>query len=192
MKKTLNYIVVGLVLLALAGIFFAGYSVYPKVNKCPQTARDTVYVRDTTIYYIKDTIPYYDIHRDTVIYNDTIPVNIDTSAILEDYFAFHYFTRTWTDSLLTVTLTDVVSRNSLLDNTFAYTILRPQQVINNVINNYSYGKYIIAGVDVPMKDIKYVNIDVMFVTRRWYAGVGYNIYLNSPTLKAGATLFKFK
>lgn len=192
MKKTGSYILIGLVFLALAGLFYTGYTTYPKVNPCPQTARDTVYIRDTIVYYIPDTIPYYDIHLDTITHNDTIPIEIDTSAILKDYFAKHYYTRTWEDTLLTVTLQDVISQNTPTSNIFTYKILRPQTIVTNITNNYSYGKYLIAGVDIPMRDVKYANIDVMFVTRRWYAGAGYNISLNSPTIKGGITLFKFK
>ena len=150
MKKTGSYILIGLVLLALAGVFYAGYTVYPKVKPCPQILHDTVYVKDTTVHYIRDTIPYYIVRLDTIIHYDTIPMDVDTAEILRDYFAMKSFTRTWTDSLLTVTLKDVVSRNSFVDNTFSYTILRPQQVINNIIN-ISPPRYLIVGAGMPLK-----------------------------------------
>ena len=192
MKKTLNYILVGLVLIALFGVGYLGYTIYPRQHPCPTTQTDTIYVYDTIPHYIPDTIPYYVVVRDTIFYPDTIPAVVDTLSILKQFYASYYYTRTWEDSLLTATIKDVITENKPIDNIFTYKILRPQTIVTNITNNYSYGKYIIAGVDVPMKDIKYVNIDVMFVTKRWYTGVGYNIKLNSPTIKAGATLFKFK
>jgi hypothetical protein len=192
MKKTLNYILVGLVLIALFGVGYLGYTLYPAQHPCPTTSQDTLYIHDTIPHYIPDTIPYYIVKHDTIVYTDTIPAVVDTAAILRNFYAEYTYTRTWTDSLLTATIKDVISQNTPIENIFTYKILRPQTIVTNITNNYFYGKYIIAGLDVPMRDVKYVNIDVMFVTRRWYAGAGYNIYLNSPTIKAGATLFKLK
>jgi hypothetical protein len=182
------------VLLALLGIGYLGYTLYPKYNKCPDIASDTILIKDTVIHYIPDSIPYYIVQYDSIVYHDTVFKNVDTAEILKDYFATHFYTRNWTDSLLTVTLKDQISRNSFGNNVFSYKILRDQQVINNVINNVSYSRYITFGVDVPFKQVEHMNlnIDVLYVTNRYYLGIGYNSELNCPTIKGGIPVFRFK
>lgn len=192
MKNAATVILAVIVLIAFALTGYIGYTLYPKYHPCPITQTDTVYIHDTIPHLIPDTIPYYYAVHDTITYTDTIPAVVDTAAILKAFYGEYTYTRTWADSLLTVELRDVISQNKPIDNIFTYKILRPQTIVTNITNNYSYGKYIIAGVDIPMRDVKYANIEAMFVTRRWYAGVGYNISLNSPTVKGGITLFKFK
>lgn len=192
MKNAGTVILAIIVLIAFALTGYIGYTLYPKYNPCPEITSDTIYVHDTIPHYIPDTIPYYYAVHDTIMYPDTIPADVDTAAILRQFYAEYSYTRTWADSLLSVEIKDVISQNKPIDNIFTYKILRPQTVVTNITNNYSYGKYIIAGVDIPMKNVKYANIEAMFVTRRWYAGAGYNISLNSPTIKGGLTLFKFK
>lgn len=191
MGKTYNYLVAGAVLLALLGVCYFGYTMYPKFNKCPDVLADTVYVKDTILHYIPDTIPYYTVIYDSIVYHDTVYKDVDTAEILKDYFAVHYFTRNWTDSLLTVTLKDAVSRNSLLDNTFTYKILRDQQVINNVINIYS--KYVMVGASLPTKSVQHfnLNVEINYVTPKFYVGIGYDAELNCPTIRGGAVVKQF-
>jgi hypothetical protein len=191
MKNAGTVILAIIVLVAFALTAYIGYTTYPKLRPCPEASVDTVFVWDTVTYLIPDTIPYYIVGKDSIVY-DTIPSVVDTAAILKQFYAKYYYTRTWTDSLLTVTLKDVISQNTPIENAFTYKILRPQTLITNVTNNYSYGRYITAGVDVPLRNIKYLNIEAMYVTGKWYAGVGYNAAQNTPTIKGGLTLYRFK
>lgn len=191
--KTLKNILLGIliaVLLLLGG--WAGYKIYPAYHPCPDISSDTIYVYDTILHYIPDTIPYYIVKRDTIIYRDTVFKDIDTAEILKDYYALHHYTRNWEDSLLTVTLKDVITENKPIDNVFTYKLLKPQTIVNNVINTYSYSRYVTIGMDIPLKDIKYVNIELLYVTKRFYGGIGYNPNLNSLTAKGGITMFKMK
>lgn len=190
MKNAGTIILALIVLIAFALTAYIGYSTYPKLRPCPEASVDTVYVWDTVTYLIPDTIPYYIIKHDTIYYTDTIPADVDTAAILRQFYAEHTYTRTWQDSLLSVTLKDVISQNTPVSNVFTYKILRPQTVITNVTNNYSYGRYITLGADIPLRDLKYVNLEALYITPRWYAGVGYNAGLKSPTIKVGAPILK--
>lgn len=193
MKKTANYILVGLVILALLGVGYFGYTLYPKWNNYPQITSDTVYLKDTIPHIIWDTVPWYSLVLDTIIYTDTNFVNIDTGVVLKDYFAWHSYTRNWEDSLLSVTLHDVVSRNKFGGNEFTYKILRPQQIITNVTNKYFYSRYLLIGAELPLSEAKHLNlnIELTYVTNKWYGGVGYNSVLNSPTIKGGVTIKKW-
>lgn len=192
--KSNDYIVVGLIILALLGVGYFGYTMYPKINKCPETASDTVYVHDTAWHTIQDTVPWYIVKYDSIIYRDTVFKDVDTTAILKDYYAIHYYTRLWQDTLIAVTKHDAISKNDFISSELTYKLLKPMTVINNVTNNNLYSRYIIFGVDLPFKQVKHmnINIDAMYVTSRYYLGVGYNSELNCPTVKGGITMFSFK
>ena len=192
--RTRDYILVGLVLLALLGCGYFGYTLYPKHNPCPQTASDTVYVYDTAWHTITDTVPWYIVKHDSIVYRDTVFKDVDTAEILKDYYAIHYYTRFWQDTLIAVTKHDVISKNDFISSELTYKLLKPVTIINNVINNVFYSRYITFGTDLPFKQVQHmnVNIDVMYVTSKYYLGVGYNSELNCPTIKGGVTIFKFK
>jgi len=154
LNKTANYIVVGLVLVALAGVFYFGYTMYPKFNKCPQNAPDTVYVHDTVTHVIPDSIPYLVVKHDSIKYRDKVWIDsivqankVDTAMILAEFYALHYYTRHWNDTLLSVTQRDVLSENRFIESSFTYKLLRPLQIINNVNNHYTtYNKYLYVGL----------------------------------------------
>ena len=191
-KQLTTILTVGIFLCLLAGSFIGGYRLYPRRNPCPEIVSDTVYVHDTVWHIIPDTVPYYIVKNDTVIVNHNIPTVVDTVAILADYYNYHYFTRTWEDSLLTVTLEDVISENFPSDSYFTYKILQPQTVITNVVNNTTYNRYLYFGIDLPIKNVNYIEIEGMFAFEKGYIGVGYEPQINSINLKAGVKLFKFK
>ena len=192
MLKTSDYIVIGGMVLLLLLCGYVGYTVYPKMNQCPEHTLDTLYVYDTIQHNIPDTIPYYIIKRDTVIYRDTVFTDVDTANILKDYFATHIYTREWMDTLLKVILLDTITQNKPQGNTFTYQLLKPQTNVINVTNIYNYTRYVTAGLDVPLKDVRYANVEVLYVAPKWYGGIGYNIYLKTPTLKAGVVIKKLK
>lgn len=191
MKSNGLYYLIGFFL--LLGVFFLmGYIFYSKVFKCPEYSPDTLYVYDTIIKEIPDTIPFYITKTDTVIYRDTVFKDVDTAEILKEYFALHVYERLWLDSLVKVTLHDTISQNKPQGNTFVYKILKPQVVNNNVTNVYNYLRYITGGVSVPLKDIKYTNIELNYVTHRWYGGIGYDFGLNGFSIRGGMTIKKLK
>lgn len=190
--KPKDYLLLIAFILILSASFLGGYKFYGYKNRCPEIQRDTVWVRDTVIHTIPNDVHHYHDSLITVIHYDTIPADVDTAQILAAYFDVKEYARTWKDTLLKVELTDWISQNRILDTRMTYQILRPQTVITNVTNDIRYTKYIYLGADVPLKDIKYFNVDLIFAAPGWYAGAGYNIKLQSLSLKAGVRLFKFE
>ena len=192
MKDTLKYAL--LVIITVALLFtggWAGYKMYPTHHPCLTTS-DTVYVYDTIEHTILDTVPYYVVELDTIVYRDTVFKDVDTTEILKDYYALHYYTRTWEDSLLTVTLRDEISENKLMSNIFAYKLLRPQVIVENVVNNYSYTRYLLAGFGMSVTEQMFPDVSVTFVSRSWYGGAEYNIRDKSFALKGGMVIGRFK
>jgi hypothetical protein len=125
-----------------------------------------------------------------VIFRDTVFKDVDTSAILRQFYALYSYERSWTDSLLTVTVKDVITQNKPLTNVFTYKILRPQTVVTNFVTNTSYSRYVAFGFSVPVKDLSLSTMDLMYVDRKWYGGVGYG--KGGLSVKGGVTLFRMK
>ena len=186
--KAWTYAVFALILI---GIFYFGYRIHARFNPCPEIKTDTVYVIDTVERTIVDRIPYYIQRTDSVIFRDTVFKNVDTLAILRDYFAIHYFTRIWEDSLLKVTIDDAVTENELIHNIFRYQILRPQQVIENILNMAPRTRTIYAGLDLPIAEPKYLEVEAIVAWPRLYFGAGYSPGMKSLTIKAGTKIFNF-
>jgi hypothetical protein len=191
--KPLNIIIIVVTVLLLAGTFFGGYKVGRNSVHCPTVTVDTLLLHDTITYHIKDTIPYYISIRDTVYQTGYITAPVDTAEILKDYFSVHVYDRQWADSLIEVSLTDKISKNTPIDNEFSYRILRPQTIINNSIDNsITYNRYISLGLDVPIKNVNYLELEAIYHTEKWYTGLGYEPEINSFNVKLGMTIIKLK
>jgi hypothetical protein len=149
-------------------------------------------VHDTVTHVIPDTIPYLVIKYDSIVYRDTVFKDVDTSAILKDYHALHYYTRYWNDTLLSVTQRDVLSKNKFVESSFTYNLLKPLQIINNVSNHYTiYNKYLYVGVNTPIRDFNYTTFDLTYAFPAGYLGAGYNKQLSSMSFKVGVRLWKW-
>jgi len=190
--KPKDYLMLIAFILILSASFLGGYKYHAYKVKCPEIKRDTVWITNTEVHTIPNDIHHYHDSLITVIHYDTIPADVDTAAILAAYYAVYEYSRSWKDTLLKVDLTDWISQNRILDTRFAYQILQPQTIITNTVNEIRYDKYIYLGMDLPLKDIKYFNLDLIFAAPGWYAGAGYNVNLKSVTLKGGVRLFKFE
>jgi hypothetical protein len=179
------------VLILLIGFFCLGYRIHAKFNPCPEITTDTIYKVDTIERTIIDRIPYYIQRTDSVVYRDTVFKDVDTIAILTDYFAIHYFTQTWRDSLISASEEIAIAENSITDSRFTYKILRPQTVIQNIINEEARARSIYAGFSLPVAEPKYLELDAIVTYPRLYFGAGYSPGMKSITLKAGAKIFDF-
>lgn len=193
-----DYIVIGLAAIALLAVWYLGYSMYPKLNESPSNAPDTLFIHDTVTHVIPDSIPYYIVKVDSVKIRDQkwmdsviLANKVDTAEILKDYYATHYYSRSWEDSLVTIKLSDEVSQNTFGKASLSYKFLKPQVIIRSDTTRYNYSKYLYLGLDVPIKDVRYTNIDLIYAFKKGYTGVGYNPMLNSVSIKGGFTLWKF-
>jgi hypothetical protein len=181
-------------LLLLIGNFI-GWSIRKATFHCPPISTTTVVIHDTVQHNIPTYVPYYLTRVDSIVYRDTvrIPVNIDTVALIKDYFAQHYYTREWQDSLLNVNQVDMVTENKIYPQKFTYVIKRPQTIINNVVDNsVSYSKYIQFGVGVPISNVNYVNVEASYIFPKGYVKAYYMPEIKSFGGGVGVTLFKFK
>jgi len=191
-SKSNAWIVAVVVLILTAAIFYFGYAMRGVWNPAPVPIHDTIYKVDTITKHIPSYYPYYITKTDTVILRDTIPAIVDTAAILQLYYAFHVYERSWQDSSLKVTIRDVVSENKYFDSDFDYKILRAQEIINNTTVNYSYSKYLYAGLSIPAMNPEYTSINAYGAFRRGLVGIGYIPYKNGLQLTAAIHLASFK
>lgn len=180
-------------MLFLTFAFVGGCEYRKKTFDCPVITSDTILVKDTIIHTIVDSFPYYIVKNDTIIYTDTVFKDIDTAKILSDYFAIHIYTRTWTDSLVDISLRDYITQNMPVKNNLTYRILRPQEVIvNNVDQSVHYSSYLYFGGTVPIKDVRYSDFTVSFAFKQGLCGIGYNPYLKSLSVTGAIKIAQFK
>jgi len=190
-----------LILLIFAAAFFGGYKYHALRNPCAVLSTDTLYIHDT-IRTIPDTVPWYIIQKDSIKYRDKkwmdsviAATRIDTNAILEDYYAIHYYSRDWIDqdSTIKVMAEDAVSENRIIDNVFSFQLLKPQTIINNVVNSPPvYNRYLTGGMDIPIKGMRGVEFEATYITSKYYIGGSVNPWEKYYGIKTGVTLWKFK
>ena len=191
-SKSNAWIVAVVILILTAAIFYFGYVMRGVWSPAPVPIHDTIYKVDTIEHHITSHYPYYIIKTDTVILRDTIPAIVDTAAVLQLYYAFHTYTRAWEDSLLSVSLIDVVSENKVFDSDFSYQILRPQEIINNTTINYSYSKYLYIGGNIIIPDAKWSSLAVFFASKQLLIGGGYIPYQKGVSVTGAIRIGKFK
>ena len=186
-------------LLILIGIFYFGYSIYPRINPCPEVRSDTIYKTDTIERIIVDRIPYYIYRTDSIVYRQQEWVDSlfqankeDTIIILNDYFAIHHYTQNWRDSLLFASEESAISENKIIDSHFTYRISQPShQIINNIITGSSNKRSVYAGLNVPVSFPKYSEAEILIIHPKFYFGAGYCPGLPSLTIKAGFKISAF-
>lgn len=165
----------------LSSSFYFGYNYHSDEL---EQFRDTIIVRDTNTYIIFDHSPWYHLVLDTVEYNDTIPFTIDTAQVIKEYFAKYSYTRNWKDSLMDITLHDVVTQNRFDKSTLNYKILRPQTIINNtVVTSTPFNIYI--GLDIPLNNKNDLNIEGIYIKNKRYIGAFYSPISKTIGLKIG-------
>jgi hypothetical protein len=180
------------VFILFAAIFYFGYAMRGVWNPAPVPIHDTIIKVDTVHHTIISEYPYYISKIDTVILRDTIPAIVDTAAILQKYFAYYTYSRSWNDSLLSVSLTDVITENKVMDSQFSYQILRPQEIINNTNISYSYSRYLYLGTSITLPDAKWSSLAVFFASKRALYGIGYIPLQRGLNVTGAITIGKFK
>jgi hypothetical protein len=198
----LKGIIAGLILIVLLGAFAGGFYTYPKFRPCPVATSDTIVVQDTNWYHIVDSLNHIvdslknrPEKRDTIFFPDSvfIPSDVNVDSILWDYYASYRYLWEKQDTNIQFRLNTTISHNKPLVYDFSYKILKPSTtVINSVDQSVHYAKYIVAGIDLPIRDVKYAEIEAMFITQKYYFGVGYEPAIGGVNFKAGKTLFKLK
>jgi hypothetical protein len=164
--KSLNNILGTLIVIAvLALAVFSGYK-WHEVTHPTEFVTDTITIVDTLTHTIvKDSISYSETIDTLYVPADTFFVDIDTMAILKDYYARYGYSREYKDSLIQVDFYDIVSQNKIVASTFLnYKILRPQTIITNTYMDYS--RYISIGANSDL-DLEYFNLDLTYTTNNF-------------------------
>jgi hypothetical protein len=190
-KKIKNIIISTLATIALTIAFWGGYLFYPVQNPCQVIHTGTKYIHDTTEHNIYHIYPVLQ-DPDTVVYRDTIPGKIDTAEVVRDYYAKHFYTRHFTDSLLDARLTDIITQNRPTESRFTYKILKPQTIINNTVTSTTWNRYLCIGLDANIYDPKFSNVELIYASPKFYAGAGYMPLIKGFNIKAGLTIIKLK
>jgi hypothetical protein len=162
-----------------------------------------IYIHDTVWHQIPNYQPWYIQGKDSIIYQEKlIPAKVDTIAILHDYYAKHIYNRQWKDSLLDVQVQDQVTKNEISNLNFKYKILRPQEIINNVLDNsITYSHYIYGGVSMPIypfkqygtiSNINYIGLNMIYAAPKMYLNVKWTPYIKGFEFGTGIKILQFK
>ena len=190
-SKDKNIIISILIGIVIVFSFIVGYNTFPKWNEVTPI-HDTIWNIDTIEHHIVDTFPFFIVKRDTVVYRDTVPAEIDTSEIIKEYLSVRYYEREWRDTNIIVTINDAISENRLIDQSLKYEILRPQFITHSVVNSYSYSRYLYFGGSITLPDAKYSNVGVYGAFSRAIFGVSYMPYQKGVMLTGGYRILKMK
>ena len=185
MKIKIKYVLWVAVICMLAGIIcgtlYNDRPVYtPENNLC-----DTAFIYDTVYKEIPNDIYHYSQVIDTVysIEYVEIPQDVDTLAILKDYYSTYDYYRTWEDTTISVNFTDRISQNKIVESTLLnYKLLQPQTTISQVTNVNKYAHYLGIGLNTDLKllapnfQLTYVtpklNYNILYYPRQESVGLG--------------------
>lgn len=184
-----------LVIVLLLGIgFFIGYKKVDRTSLDDTSVySDTVYKYDTITKFINNDIYQYKETIDTIYYPDSIPSDIDTLAILKDYYSKNKITREWSDTNLYVKLVDEISQNKIVNsNWLEYKILKPQTIVTNTEVVHKYSSYLNINYSSSIQDLSYSTISLVYIRKKFSFGIGYIPLKQTPTISFGYNLIKMK
>ena len=142
----------------------------------PIIITDTIVRYDTIISEKINYIPKWKTKYITKV--DTIPSDIDTLAILKDYYAKYFYTDTlYIDTLGYAVINDTISLNSILSRDIKTNILIPTSTVTNTIyinqNEFYWG----LGVYGGEKKIDHLGGELLFKNKKhqvYGLGLGVN------------------
>jgi len=144
---------------------------------------------------IKTSIPIYvPKHSVKIIYlpdTDTVWRDIDTAAILKDYFATYVYFDTIENDSVSITIQDSITKNKIKNRKLDYWIKYPTVTItitkNNVIFINNRELYAGLGVGFTLNQLNHVSGDLTFKTKKralYNLGIGITNDF-SPLIKGG-------
>lgn len=159
---------------------------------------ETIITKTDTIQQVPDTVTIYKIpppeikYRDTTIYETVYKDrDVDTAAILRNYFAKNHYSDISTDRKnYWIKISDTISQNKIVYRDIQYRDLSPTQIVNNKIihkqNKVFIGVDMLAGEGyfgvIPTVEIK-TKEDYLF-------GIGYDIANNNFQISAKMKIFE--
>jgi len=201
-SSTKNWIMAGMALIILLGVFWLGYSRYPVWNEIKPGKDSIIYIHDTVPHVIVDTFPFYIIRKDSVLYRDPVwmdsviqAAKIDTqemATIFREYYAFHPYERKWADSLISIIVNDTITQNRPENNNFTYKLLKPTTIIDNTKTEIIYSKYIYIGGSVSIPNSEFSNFGLYAALPRTLFGVSYMPWQKGVMATVGFKIIKIK
>jgi len=192
MNKNLISVLIILILLMIS--FFCGGKYYINRIPVPQTSSDTILIHDTVPHYIPDTVGFYYYDIDTLyLPGDSIPYpqDIDTLAILANFYNTFKYTRTWKDTIIDITLVDYISENKIKDSDWLqYKLLQPQTIITNVTNITNVNKYLYLNLQTDM-GFEFTNVNLNYIGPKMNYGIGYIPKQKALMFNVGFNLIKW-
>ena len=154
---------------------------------------------DTIVETVETYIPEYrtkvkwktkTVH-DTIEVHDTIP--IDTTSILEDYFATYAYTDTLKKDSVTFVINDTISQNKILSRGINYSLVYPTKIISTEREVNKRELYIGFGLGGDKQQLSYLGSELMLRNKkeRIY-GVGLGINQNFEPILTFKMSWKIK
>lgn len=172
---------------AIAAFYFKGCFPKPELAKVDSkkyeiiaSKSDTQYITKTDKKYVKGA----DIYRDTTIYVE-VPLKVDTSAILANFYAKNVFTDTFSIQYGKFVVHDTVQYNKILGRSY-YADLFVPVITNTQIVKEKAKIQLFAGVGAGVynKSINEVSAHIFLKTKKnTLFGVGAGVYDNNINYK---------
>jgi hypothetical protein len=149
-----------------------------------KTTTVTTIKYDTITDSITSYIPKY--YTKIISKTDTVYKDIDTTAILADYFSTYVYSDTVKKDSLTVIINDSVSENKIRSRNIQYTMLYrtilTETTIEKILNNREF--YIGVGLIGNANNFSYIGPEVLLrTTKRQAYGLGIGVNNNfEPTV----------
>ena len=139
--------------------------------------------RKRSIVHVPETVVRHDTIRSAIPEPEVIvrevPTEVDTAAILADYFSEkHYLDTIIERPYLKVELTDVISRNSLLDRTVVVDYRQPVVCNNALVVGMDAGRYGCV-------------LSAGYRCKSWEFRAGYDLYNRSLVLGVSKDLWRW-
>lgn len=145
---------------------------------------DTVYQKKTLVEY-RDGVYVY--HSDSVYVE--IPQNVDTSAILKDFYAMNMFVDTFKTDIGNIVLNDTISQNKIKGRTYTATLKYPE--VRTIVKEKPKAA-VFAGIGSSINGeakLQEVSAHIFLETRkRRLYGVGVGVAGGAPVYKFNVLL----
>ena len=175
-KNIQTLLIVVLVVIILLLRSCGGGSGHTSQIQDPIILTDTVTLYDTIIESTINYVPQYKIQYQSKV--DTVFGEVDTLAILKDYYAKYVYTDTlYIDTLGYAVINDTITRNSILSRNIKTNIVVPTSTVTNTIYINERELYWGLGLSGRTEQLNYLGGELLLKTKKhqvYSLGLGVN------------------
>lgn len=169
--QSMTIVILVIIILLMQQCNGSGISLFNRNTKPiePKVVTETITIWDTLEIEKEVYVPKW---RTKVVKEyDTIevimPQDVDTLSILRDYYTeYQYIDTIFIDSLGYITLTDTISRNTILNRDPEFNIQIPTKIVNNNIYINEREFYAGMGARTNGENISWMGLEGVYRTRR--------------------------